>query len=443
MTSSFGAAAGRRRVGTRAARVATQPSRPHRPATRRPSAPSGSSGATRPPRDLCSGARPRAAGDRRRADARSELPPRVVLLSPRPRGAAGNGDAPRRARRRRPRAVRSLAGCLLLSAIRVSTTSFATSSARRFAQRCQTRRVVDEAEQLQQEIKKLQKQQQQLGFGPTGPVSPLEILRQISERAPTEPSHERRRAGDRCRRRPLAGQDLVVRGRGDDPEEDRRITALRRGAGQGAAHDCGRQGRVPDEFARWGKDPRDEVALARQPPARLRAAGTPGASVRRNRRRGFRELPRLPDRLQGPSGEERAANSNRRQAASVGAGGVVPRGVFLELKRQTDALTSKERWGERALLHARRYRHEEGQPRQGRVDGAVFPEDDRGSIRRRSRQRPARRNHAAADGRAAPRTRAVAGRPSRVALADEEAGRRSLQFDVTFAVSRVSIKTAS
>ncbi|HSD09871.1 MAG TPA: type II secretion system protein GspL [Candidatus Binatia bacterium] len=47
--------------------------------------------------------------------------------------------------------------------------------------------VVDEAEQLQQEIKKLQKQQQQLGFGPTGPVSPLEILRQISERAPTEP----------------------------------------------------------------------------------------------------------------------------------------------------------------------------------------------------------------------------------------------------------------
>lgn len=47
--------------------------------------------------------------------------------------------------------------------------------------------VVDEAEQLQQEIKKLQKQQQQLGFGPTGPVSPLEILRQISEHAPTEP----------------------------------------------------------------------------------------------------------------------------------------------------------------------------------------------------------------------------------------------------------------
>jgi len=47
--------------------------------------------------------------------------------------------------------------------------------------------IVDEAEQLQQEIKKLQKQQQQLGFGPTGPVSPLEILRQISEHAPTEP----------------------------------------------------------------------------------------------------------------------------------------------------------------------------------------------------------------------------------------------------------------
>ena len=33
----------------------------------------------------------------------------------------------------------------------------------------------------------LQKQQQQLGFGPMGPVSPLEILRQISEHAPTEP----------------------------------------------------------------------------------------------------------------------------------------------------------------------------------------------------------------------------------------------------------------
>jgi len=47
--------------------------------------------------------------------------------------------------------------------------------------------VVDEAEQLQQEIKKLQKQQQQLGFGPGGLVSTLEVLRQISERAPTEP----------------------------------------------------------------------------------------------------------------------------------------------------------------------------------------------------------------------------------------------------------------
>jgi len=47
--------------------------------------------------------------------------------------------------------------------------------------------IVDEAEQLQQEIKKLQKQQQQLGFGPGGPASPLEILRQLSERAPTDP----------------------------------------------------------------------------------------------------------------------------------------------------------------------------------------------------------------------------------------------------------------
>lgn len=47
--------------------------------------------------------------------------------------------------------------------------------------------IVDEAEQLQQEIKKLQKQQQQLGFGPGGPASPLEVLRQLSERAPTDP----------------------------------------------------------------------------------------------------------------------------------------------------------------------------------------------------------------------------------------------------------------
>ncbi len=47
--------------------------------------------------------------------------------------------------------------------------------------------VVDEAEQLAQEIKKLQKQQQQLGFGPSGPISPLEILRQLAERAPTDP----------------------------------------------------------------------------------------------------------------------------------------------------------------------------------------------------------------------------------------------------------------
>jgi general secretion pathway protein L len=47
--------------------------------------------------------------------------------------------------------------------------------------------VVDEAEQLAQEIKRLQKQQQQLGFGPSGPISPLEVLRQLSERAPTDP----------------------------------------------------------------------------------------------------------------------------------------------------------------------------------------------------------------------------------------------------------------
>jgi hypothetical protein len=47
--------------------------------------------------------------------------------------------------------------------------------------------VVDEVEQLQQEVKKLQKQQQQLGFGENGLVSPLEILRQLSERTPTDP----------------------------------------------------------------------------------------------------------------------------------------------------------------------------------------------------------------------------------------------------------------
>lgn len=46
---------------------------------------------------------------------------------------------------------------------------------------------VDEAEQLAQEIRKLQKQQQQLGFGPNGPISVLDTLRQISERAPSEP----------------------------------------------------------------------------------------------------------------------------------------------------------------------------------------------------------------------------------------------------------------
>jgi general secretion pathway protein L len=47
--------------------------------------------------------------------------------------------------------------------------------------------IVDEAEQLAQEIRRLQKQQQQLGFGPNGPVSPLEVLRQLAERAPAEP----------------------------------------------------------------------------------------------------------------------------------------------------------------------------------------------------------------------------------------------------------------
>ena len=47
--------------------------------------------------------------------------------------------------------------------------------------------VVDEGEQLQQEIKKLAKQQQMLGFGPSGPISPLEVLRQISDRAPSDP----------------------------------------------------------------------------------------------------------------------------------------------------------------------------------------------------------------------------------------------------------------
>ena len=47
--------------------------------------------------------------------------------------------------------------------------------------------VVDESEQLAQEIKKLEKQQQQLGFGPNGPLSILEMLKQISERAPADP----------------------------------------------------------------------------------------------------------------------------------------------------------------------------------------------------------------------------------------------------------------
>ncbi len=47
--------------------------------------------------------------------------------------------------------------------------------------------IVDEGEQLAQEIKKLQKQQQQLGFGPNGPISPLDVMRQLAERAPAEP----------------------------------------------------------------------------------------------------------------------------------------------------------------------------------------------------------------------------------------------------------------
>jgi general secretion pathway protein L len=47
--------------------------------------------------------------------------------------------------------------------------------------------IVDEAEQLAQEIKKLQKQQQQLGFGPNGPIYPLDVLRQLAERAPADP----------------------------------------------------------------------------------------------------------------------------------------------------------------------------------------------------------------------------------------------------------------
>src|SRR5439155_12971025 len=46
---------------------------------------------------------------------------------------------------------------------------------------------VDEVEQIGQEIRKLQKEQQQLGFGPNGPISTLDVLRQISERAPLEP----------------------------------------------------------------------------------------------------------------------------------------------------------------------------------------------------------------------------------------------------------------
>jgi general secretion pathway protein L len=46
---------------------------------------------------------------------------------------------------------------------------------------------IDEAEQLAQEVGKLRKQQQQLGFGPEGAVSVLDALRQISERVPGDP----------------------------------------------------------------------------------------------------------------------------------------------------------------------------------------------------------------------------------------------------------------
>jgi general secretion pathway protein L len=47
--------------------------------------------------------------------------------------------------------------------------------------------VIDEAEQLAQEVGKLRKQEQQLGFGPDGPISVLDALRQISERVPGDP----------------------------------------------------------------------------------------------------------------------------------------------------------------------------------------------------------------------------------------------------------------
>ena len=44
-----------------------------------------------------------------------------------------------------------------------------------------------EVDVLTQEVEKLKKQQQMLGFGPSGPVSALDTLRQISERMPQEP----------------------------------------------------------------------------------------------------------------------------------------------------------------------------------------------------------------------------------------------------------------
>ncbi len=47
--------------------------------------------------------------------------------------------------------------------------------------------IVDETQQLKQEIERLKKQQQQFGFPQGGPVSVLEVLKQISERAPAEP----------------------------------------------------------------------------------------------------------------------------------------------------------------------------------------------------------------------------------------------------------------
>ncbi len=46
---------------------------------------------------------------------------------------------------------------------------------------------VDEVEQLTQEIRRMQKQQLALGAGPNGPITVLDVLQQMSERAPSEP----------------------------------------------------------------------------------------------------------------------------------------------------------------------------------------------------------------------------------------------------------------